>query len=313
MIRVGLIGCGMIAGDLDDPGSEHVLTHAKAVKLHPEFELAGCLDQDQERARALADKWGCPRVFASLEEMISSGPEAYVVAASSGAHFRILQTLLAAGADLIVCEKPLVENLADLETLEGLLASSRARVAVNFQRRFDPAFRELEGIIKSGELGEPIFFQGGVGKGLIHNGCHLIDLLFQLLAPVAALEPFRAETREGDLYGTFGATLADGTTGVIQNTERARYGLLDLEIFFTQGRVSIQEIGFRIRVEKRVPWPTYPGFHHLVPWKSLDPALNRVFHELYQSLAKEGVDFDRLLKDALAGTRLLLELKERMA
>ena len=260
MTKVGLIGCGMIAGELDDPGSEHVLTHAKALSLHPEFELAACCDPDRDRAQALADKWGCPGVFPDLEELAGLGLDAFVVAASSGAHFGILKTLLSWAPNLIICEKPLVEELGQLDELEGLLSGSRTKVLVNFQRRFDPALGELKRIVASGELGRPCFFQASVGKGLIHNGCHLLDLLFDFLGPVTSLEPIRFSRAGGDLLGSFEIGLDSGVRGLVQNTDRVEYGLLDLEILFSQGRASVRSWAIASRWRKRSPGRCTPGF-----------------------------------------------------
>ena len=310
-MKVGLIGCGMIAGELDDPGSPHVLTHAKAISLHPKFTLAACCDPDRARALALAEKWDCPGVFSDLEEMAALGLDAFVVAASSGAHFGILKTLLSWEPDLIICEKPLVEELDQLDDLEGLLSRSRTRVLVNFQRRFDPALGELKRIVAGGELGEACFFQGAVGKGLIHNGCHLLDLVSDLLGPVTSLEPIRFRKAGGDLLGSFEMGLGSGVRGLVQNTDRVEYGLLDLEIMFSRGRASIRELGYRLQVEKKEPWEMYPGFFRLNPQPPLKPTLNRVFFELYEAVAQGRIDYPGLLADALAGTRLLLKLKER--
>ena len=278
----------MIAGELDDPGSPHVLTHAKAISLHLEFTLAACCDPDRARARALAEKWGCPTVVSDLEDLAGLGLEAFVVAASSGAHYGILKTLLSWEPELIICEKPLVEELDQLEELEGLISQSKTKVLVNFQRRFDPALGELKRIVGSGELGEPCFFQASVGKGLIHNGCHLLDLLAQLLSPPASLEPVRFRKAEGDLLGFFEIGLDNGVRGLVQNTDRVEYGLLDLEILFSRGRVSIQELGYRLRVEKKEPWEMYPGFFRLAPQAPLEPTLNRSFTNFMKPWPRAG-------------------------
>ena len=61
-IRIAIVGAG-VWGD----------THAAIYREHPLAEPVAICDRDVDRARALADKYGIPSVYGSVEEMLEAG------------------------------------------------------------------------------------------------------------------------------------------------------------------------------------------------------------------------------------------------
>ena len=74
---------------------------------------------------------------------------------------------------IIFLEKPICRDIQDINVLKHI----DIPILVNYSRRFSNDFQKLSKRIKKNEFGE---YQSGnafYGKGFIHNGSHMIDLL----------------------------------------------------------------------------------------------------------------------------------------
>src|SRR5262249_11682674 len=98
-LPVGVVGVG------------HLGRHPpRLYAARPGVKLVGVADRDRDRARAIAAEFGCEAFedAASLAGKIAAGS----VATPTGAHREAAESLLAAGADVLV-EKPIAATLAD--------------------------------------------------------------------------------------------------------------------------------------------------------------------------------------------------------
>ena len=119
--RVGVIGCGAVAAYGHLPALER-LGHRPAVLVDPRLDFA----------RALASRFGVPRVAADLAE-VTPDLDAAIVAAPPALHADLSLPLLAAGIPVLV-EKPLALHAADARRMVETAAASGARLAVSRQR-----------------------------------------------------------------------------------------------------------------------------------------------------------------------------------
>jgi predicted dehydrogenase len=137
-----LIGAGGIAHDA------HLPAYAKA-----EFPVIAIVDLDQEKAQALATKFGVGKVARTIEEAVRFAPKDVVFdcAAPAPAHRAVLEQLPDGAAVLL--QKPMGETL---EEAEEILAISRRKglvAAVNFQLRYAPNMLAAKAICATGMLG----------------------------------------------------------------------------------------------------------------------------------------------------------------
>lgn len=105
--RVALLGAGYIAD-----------WHALALSSVEGVELAAVCDRVQARAEALARKFGVPRVYGSLEEMLAleHGLDAVHVLTPPDRHFDAARAVLGAGVGVFL-EKPMCAEAADCAAL----------------------------------------------------------------------------------------------------------------------------------------------------------------------------------------------------
>ena len=139
--RALLVGCGNIGAlyDLDDGPEADVRTHAHAyARLGIAFDV---VDPDADRRRRVSERYG-GRAFESLSAVSPSAYGAASICTATHLHAEALQLFLDAGTPLIICEKPVADQLDDVRQLRARRRSTaRSVVLVNYMRRFLPAFR----------------------------------------------------------------------------------------------------------------------------------------------------------------------------
>jgi len=138
-MRVALLGAGRI-GRL----------HARLLSSTEGVESLVVGDVDATRATEVASTVGAS-VAPSMEAALDAA-DAVVIAAATSAHADLIRASIAKGLPTF-CEKPLAANLDDTIALATDIERSRIPFQLGFQRRFDPAYREVHRLVKTGELG----------------------------------------------------------------------------------------------------------------------------------------------------------------
>ena len=176
--RVGIIGAGRMASGYDEPNSEAILSHAHAVVENPHLKLVGFYDVDSSSGMAAADKWDAD-YYDSLEALVASC-DIICIASPDEYHTEYLSKLSAYDSlKAIICEKPIALDPETAKTALRLYEHSDIPIFVNYSRRFMDGFRTVRSVMRDygGFLSGMCYY----GKGLIHNGSHMINLLDYLL------------------------------------------------------------------------------------------------------------------------------------
>ena len=170
---------------------------ARYARLGIAFDV---VEPDADRRRRVSERYG-GRAFESLSAV---SPDAYGVASICTAthlHAEALRLFLDAGTPLIICEKPVADQLDDVRQLRARQRTASSIVLVNYMRRFLPAFHRLRGqILRWREEGVRLVdvvvrYQ----RGLLNNGGHALDLLaFLFRAP--SVSGLRVEAAVADAF-----------------------------------------------------------------------------------------------------------------
>lgn len=117
-------------------------------------ELAAVVDQNLERAQAIASEFG-GQAFRSVNELLTALPElrAATVAVPTVAHLTVARQLMEHGVDCLV-EKPVAFSLAEADELIALAQQHDRIVQVGHLERFNPAVRATWPL-----LTHPMFFE----------------------------------------------------------------------------------------------------------------------------------------------------------
>jgi myo-inositol 2-dehydrogenase/D-chiro-inositol 1-dehydrogenase len=141
MLQIALFGAGRI-GQI----------HARNVAQRDDAGLRYVVDTDEAAARRLAGVHGAST---SDPATVLADPavDAVVIATSTDTHAELIQAAARAGK-AIFCEKPLDLDATRAEQTLQVVTQQRARLALGFNRRYDPSFRRLKREVVSGRVGE---------------------------------------------------------------------------------------------------------------------------------------------------------------
>jgi predicted dehydrogenase len=138
-VRVGLIGCGLIAQ----------VQHLPNLRSLPAlFEVVAIADRDQRRVRQCADRFAVSKVHDDGAALLDEDIEAVIVA-TSGDHAHLVAAAAHKGLAVLV-EKPLCLDLATAVSLVRTLGPSHRRVMLGYMRRYDEAFRGVQAFAQAG-------------------------------------------------------------------------------------------------------------------------------------------------------------------
>ncbi|MBI2994504.1 MAG: Gfo/Idh/MocA family oxidoreductase, partial [Gammaproteobacteria bacterium] len=130
------------------------LAHLPAYKAHG-LEIAGIIDLDLERAKAVAKRHGIAKVYPSVQDVAADkGVEIVDNAVFPWAQYETAKPLLDAGKHLL-CQKPLSYDLAQAERLVEHAERCRRLLAVNQQLRFTESVAAAKAMVAQGWIGEP--------------------------------------------------------------------------------------------------------------------------------------------------------------
>lgn len=107
-------------------------------------------NRTESRAADLAGRFAVGHV--PWADALDSGADATVVAVGTDAHGSLLDAVLQQGRP-VLCEKPIALTLAGTQHAIDLAERHGTALQIGFQRRFDPAIREVHDRIRDGRVG----------------------------------------------------------------------------------------------------------------------------------------------------------------
>lgn len=201
--------------------------------------VAGIVEPMADRRNSVAEAYGVPYPFASVEEAMGERWDAAVIASPASAHIPLAQQLAGAGAHLLI-EKPLATSTQGVDELAKTIGEKDLAAAVAYVYRAHPALAGMREAISSGRFGKPVelvavsgqhfplyrpayreiyYVDRRTGGGAIQDALtHLFnaaewlvgpiericaDAAHQVLEGVSVEDTVHALTRHGEVMGSF--------------------------------------------------------------------------------------------------------------
>src|SRR5438270_8766281 len=140
-VRVGVIGCGMVAQ------AEHL---QNLLQLSDRFEIAALADPSLTVRDVMAGRYAVAESYEDHRALLDEGGvDAVVVSAPAATHAEITIDALDSGVHVFV-EKPLCITLADADRIVAARDRAGKVVQVGYMKRFDPAYVRLLDELPSG-------------------------------------------------------------------------------------------------------------------------------------------------------------------
>jgi len=265
VFNVLIIGAGRIGAFFDTPGKDYILTHAHAFKKHPGFNLIGFIDTKIQRAEEASNIWNT-RAFLTIDEAFSKHDiDVAVVAVSDEYHYPVLKELLNYPIKLVFSEKPITKTVEQAVEIVDLFKKKGIPLVINYSRRFVPDFLSLKDKISSDTFGGYLSGSGYYGKGTLHNGSHMIDLLMFLLGDIDKTHTVLNVSDHFKDDPTCSAILTFKSDGkfFMQAIDCRNYTLFEIDLLFEKQRVRILESGFKIEYYDVFNSEIFAGYQEL--------------------------------------------------
>jgi predicted dehydrogenase len=224
------------------------LTHAHGFSSCDDFQIAGFVDRDLEKAKAASLCWG-GQAFKSVEKLFEQRAiDVVSVCVPDESHYETLLALAGQPVKFIFLEKPAVRTSAEANVVGSIYDRLPVRVLVNYTRRFVPEIKRIAQSINAGEFGAFITGIGYYGKGLLHNGSHMVDLLHFLLGEVRETKKLdeTADFYEEDPSVSALLTLRKGGSFLLRHIDCRSFDTFELDLTFERKRIRICDLGTTI-------------------------------------------------------------------
>jgi D-apiose dehydrogenase len=175
----------------------------------PEVEVVGIYNRTEQRARALMEQYGIPRLYGDWKEMLDvERPDFVDIITPPETHEEMCAYAAARGIH-IICQKPLAPTCEASERIVDNATRAGVRFMVHENFRWQPWYRAIKEVQRRGDIGEftHIHFLTRMGDGwgddaylarqpffreyprllLYETGVHFIDTFRFLLGDVASV------------------------------------------------------------------------------------------------------------------------------
>jgi predicted dehydrogenase len=321
-LRIAVVGSGI--------GVEHIKGYRELPEL---FDLKILCDINLERAAPIAEKYEIPKVVESFAEVCARADiDVIDICTPPAFHLSQIQAALQAGKH-VICEKPLVGNLAALDEVTRLEKESDRRVMPIFQYRFGHGLQKLKYLVEQKLTGEAFVFNVDVawwrdseyyrnpwrgrratelGGALLSQAIHAVDMVLYILGPAKSVFG-RASTRVNQIEVedcvAMSLEMADGSLGTISVTLGS---LAEISRHRFTFRNVTAESNTEPYANSRDPWAF--SFNAAGNQRQMQEALEQCkpaperyagqFDRFYQAL-RDGTDLPVTLADARAALEII--------
>lgn len=266
--NVVVIGAGKIAALFDTPKSNKILTHAHAFFISEHFELIGFYDSKYENAVKAAKIWNC-KAFDKIEEALQN-IDIVCCCVPDEFHHKILMKIVEYPVKLVIAEKPVATTVEDAIQIEKIYRKKNIPIMVNYSRRYIKEYQDLRQKISS--MGKFLKGTAYYGKGIIHNGSHILDLISFLLGGEQKvkrgsnlIEDYLKNDQSCDVELEIGS----GKFNMIAIDSRVAT-VFEIDLFFEKARIKILNGGSCIEIFSIKESEDYIGYYNFMMSNVID-------------------------------------------
>jgi predicted dehydrogenase len=252
MMRIGIIGCGLIG-------------YKRAESLPPGY-LRAVADVSYERAQKLAAIYPGTDAYSDWNDVIHRKDIDLIVVSTTNNWLAPITLAAVQAGKHVMVEKPAARNYKELDPIIRVAKEKNVKVSVGYNLRFHPAIKKAHEIVSKNELGPLMFIRGRYGHGgrpgyekewranpaisgggeLLDQGVHLIDLSRWFIGNFSEIQGHihtffwkMSVEDNGFIY----LKNTDGQVAWLQVSCTEWKNLFSYEIFCENGKLHIEGIG----------------------------------------------------------------------
>ncbi|MDA9882507.1 Gfo/Idh/MocA family oxidoreductase, partial [Alphaproteobacteria bacterium] len=262
MLRVGIIGCGRIAGGFEYlPGRIFPSTHAGAYTENLNTKLVAASDNNRKNLEKFVQTWEIESHYDNHNEMLSNEKLDLVsICTHDDSHFEIIKDSIDKGVKNIFCEKPLARNSQQILDLIKYCKKYQTNLFVNHTRRWHDRYVYVKKVIKQKRLGSMISITGRYTSGIRVIGSHMIDILRffsgEIIYVKGMVEP-SVSNEKLDYSENFDSNdksysaimkFQNGVIGFLDGTSKKKYLIFEIEMQFEKGKLVLSNNGEKLDI-----------------------------------------------------------------
>jgi len=253
--NVLVIGCGNIGAQYDLESSE-VKTHVKAWSLMPNVNLS-IFDLDKELLEKISHRYNC-QISKSVSVESLAKFDCVCICTPTQTHKDLILATFEAKVKVIICEKPVTDDLDYAREILEAYTNSSSVVLVNYIRRFQPAYFQLQNylssLLKTGETLIAVNIK--YNRGFINNCSHAFDLLEYLFKKELVIDYLYKFNPVFDHFSSDPTVSLSGNWGdasiSVLGLPEVLYSIFEIEIYFKTHKVLIVNAGDHIEFYQKI-------------------------------------------------------------
>lgn len=325
-----LLGLGRIASLLEkDPKRYHPCTHAGVIlnsKLKKIFQLKGIFDPNPERVSLFLKDWNLKseKILTNLESISKEEFDFAIIASSSEAHFENLVFCLEKKIPYILVEKPIVQNLKDLQKIQKLAQKNKTKIWVNHERRYHPIYEFAKDVVQQKTYGELKTIRASVltssqdpgigfkkigGGPLLHDGTHAVDFLdyiFESVPKIVYSKIFYFPKSKIEKQVVAVLQYEKDKLVFLEVGGERKYFQFEIDIQTTQARIVLSNDGHKFFISKESS--LYTGFQSLGETTFPKQLYNKnPWIEIYKEIVENFHNNSNFIKGSLSANLRILK------
>ncbi|MBF2474403.1 Gfo/Idh/MocA family oxidoreductase [Listeria seeligeri] len=299
MLKIAVVGLGGIAQKAYLP----VFAELENVEVH-------LYTRNAQKLKHLSEKYRFDHYHQSIDSMIASGVNAAFVHSATKSHPEVIRAFLAHQIPVYV-DKPIADNLVEVEELTNLAKAQNTMLMTGFNRRFAPKYQELKALTdinmivmqknRAEQPGEPRTF-------IYDDFIHVIDTVRYLLdAKIDQLNVF--PVWQNELLASITVQIAAG--------DKVATAIMNRDSGVNEERLAVMTPNAKYEVENVTETHIYQGtterFERFSDWETT--LYKRGFEPIIQSFlnaVRSGVKPPISEEDALETHRLAEEILRQL-
>lgn len=310
MYRALVIGCGNIGAGYDF-NNDQIQTHVKAFHLDPRFSLS-IFDIKRTVAEKISARYHC-EIVDIIDGKTLNSFDCVSICTSTNTHFSLLKMAIESGVKVIICEKPISNDLNELNVAKSIYLNGKSRILVNYIRRFQPPFIDLKEFVAELSAKETLTnINIRYQRGFINNCGHAFDTIEFLTGLEIDLAEIKIHNKIFDHFKN-DPTLSlqaiwNRTNVIIAGLSNVCFSHFEFDLYFEYFKICIKNAGQNIEVYK-----AEKGEQFFQPLNILDKFTQKqclknymvsVIDKVYQILNDEGKK-DNFLQSVSLNQRML--------
>ncbi|MBC1675607.1 Gfo/Idh/MocA family oxidoreductase [Listeria welshimeri] len=241
MLKVAVVGLGGIAQKAYLP----VFAEMENIEVH-------LYTRNAQKLKHLSEKYRFDYYHQSINSMIESGINAAFVHSSTASHPEVIRTFLSHNIPVYV-DKPIADNLEEVEELTRLAAEKNTILMTGFNRRYAPKYQELKALSDTNMIvmQKNRVAQAGEARTFIYDDfIHVIDTIRFLLD---------AKIDQVNVFPVWQKELLSSITVQISAGDKVATAIMNRDSGVNEERLAVMTPGAKYEVENVTETHIYEG------------------------------------------------------